>query len=262
MEALGQAVSSGDEAELRNMLGVQFREWIPPVGAEDRNRFLQAWARSHAVRNDDGKVAHLAVGDDGWTFPIPLLKAAQGWQFDTVQGVEEMRVRRIGRNELAAQKTLLALFDAQRDYASQPRDEDGLLTYAKRLKSSAGRRDGLYWPTKPGHTPSPIGPALAAAGPPNASPDGYFGYHYKLLTRQGEHAVGGALDYMVRDKLLGGFAILAWPARYWDTGIMSFMISHDGQIYERDLGPGSATKAAATSTFDPGPGWKKVEPVP
>jgi Protein of unknown function (DUF2950) len=260
MEAFGQAVATGDEDALKGMLGEKFRELIPPVGAEDRYRFLEAWARSHAIQGDDGKVARIAVGNDGWTLPIPLVKSASGWQFDTAAGVEEMRMRRIGRNELAAQQTLLAIHDAQRDYASQSHDSDGLRTYAKRLTSTPGKRDGLYWPTKAGEEPSPLGPALTAAERPNASPDGYHGYRYKLLTKQGPHAPGGALDYVVRGKLLGGFAILAWPARYGDTGVMSFMVNHDGQIYERDLGPDGAKKAAATTTYDPGPGWEKVSP--
>ncbi len=260
MEAFGLAVATGDEDALKDMLGEKFRELIPPVGAEDRYRFLEAWARSHAIQGDDGKMARIAVGNDGWTLPIPLVKSASGWQFDTAAGVEEMRVRRIGRNELAAQQTLLAIHDAQRDYASQSHDSDGLRTYAKRLTSAPGKRDGLYWPTKAGEEPSPLGPALAAAERPNASRDGYHGYHYKLLTKQGPHAPGGALDYVVRGKLLGGFAILAWPARYGDTGVMSFMVNHDGQVYERDLGPDGAKKAAGTTTYDPGPGWQRVSP--
>jgi len=260
MEAFGEAVATGDEDALKEMLGANFRDLIPPVGTEDRYRFLEAWARSHVIQGDDGKMARIAAGGDGWTLPIPLMKASAGWQFDTAAGAEEMRVRRIGRNELAAQQTLLAIFDAQREYASEPRDRDGLLTYAKRLTSTPGQRDGLYWPTKAGEAPSLLGPTLAAAGPPNARPDGYHGYHYKLLTKQGTHAPGGQLDYVVRGKLLGGFAVVAWPARYWDTGVMTFIVNHNGQVYERDLGPDTAKNAAGMTTYDPGPGWQKVSP--
>jgi hypothetical protein len=182
MEAFGDAVATSDADALKEILGAKFRELIPPIGTEDRFRFLEAWARSHVIEGDDGKVARIAAGGDGWTLPIPLVKAAAGWQFDTAAGAEEMRVRRIGRNELAAQQTLLAIYDAQREYASQPRGSDGLLTYAKRLTSTPGQRDGLYWPTKAGEPPSLLGPTLAAAGPPSARPDGYHGYHYKLLS--------------------------------------------------------------------------------
>jgi hypothetical protein len=261
MNAFGDAVASSDEDSLKDLLGANFRQLIPPIGAEDRYRFLAAWAQSHKVQEGpDGKTAIIAAGNDGWTLPIPLVKSAPGWRFDTAAGIEKMRERRIGRNELAVIQTMLAIYDAQREYASEPRDRDGLRKYATKLTSSPGKHDGLYWSTRPDEQPSPLGPILAAAGPPNASADGYYGYHYKLLTAQGTHATGGALDYMVHGKLLGGFAVMAWPARYWDTGVMSFIVSHDGQVYERDLGPEGAEKAAATKAFDPGPGWEKVSP--
>jgi hypothetical protein len=257
MNAFGEAVRSSDEAALKAMLGAEFRTLIPPVGADARERFLRAWEEKHAIQDADDKSAQVAVGSDGWTLPIPLVKAGKGWQFDTRAGVEEMRVRRIGRNELAVMQTLLAICDAQREYAADHHG-GGVLRYATRLKSSPGKQDGLYWPTGPGEKPSPLGPVVAGAG--SRGPEGYHGYHFKLLTRQGSHASGGALDYMVRGNLFGGFAILAWPARYWDTGVMTFMVNHEGQIYERDLGPDSAAKAAAVASFDPGPDWRKVEP--
>lgn len=257
MNALGDAVQRGDEAALKALLGADFRTLIPPVGADVRERFLKAWQEKHAIQDADDKSAHVAVGSDGWTLPIPLVKSDKGWQFDTRAGAEEMRIRRIGRNELAVMQTLLAICDAQREYASENHG-GGVLRYATKLKSSPGKQDGLYWPTGPGEKPSPLGPVLAGAG--SRGPEGYHGYHFKLLTRQGPHANGGALDYMVRGKLFGGFAIIAWPARYWDTGVMSFMVNHEGQIYERDLGPTSAAKAAAITTFDPGSDWRKVEP--
>jgi hypothetical protein len=259
MAAFGEAVLRGDEAALKSVLGADFRRLIPPVGADVRERFLKAWEEKHAIEDADDKSAHIAVGNDGWTLPIPLVKSDTRWRFDTRAGVEEMRVRRIGRNELAVMQTLLAICDAQREYASENHG-GGVLKYATKLRSSPGKKDGLYWPTQPGEKPSPLGPAVAAAGSRAGGPDGYHGYHYKLLTRQGPHASGGALDYMVRGNLFGGFAILAWPVRYWDTGVMSFMVNHEGQIYERDLGPDSAAKAAAITRFDPGPGWRKVEP--
>jgi hypothetical protein len=259
MRAFGDAIAISDEDALKGMLGANFRALIPPIGADARNRFLAAWAKAHAIQQD-GDVARIAVGDDGWTLPIPIVKSGAGWHFDTQAGLDEMRVRRIGRNELAVLQTMLAIYDAQLDYAREARDRDGLIAYAAKLSSSPGKHDGLYWPTKPGEEPSPIGAALATASSRNASPDGYYGYHYKLLTSQGSHAKGGARDYVVRGKLLGGFGVIAWPARYGDTGVMSFMVNQDGQVYERDLGPDSAAKAAAIKSFDPGPDWARVSP--
>jgi len=157
-------------------------------------------------------------------------------------------------------QTMLAIYDAQHEYSQKVHDGSGVLAYASKLSSSPGKQDGLYWPTKAGEEPSPLGPAFITAGTRMASPDGYFGYHYKLLTSQGSHAPGGAYNYVVRGKLFGGFAVIAWPVRYQDTGVKSFMVSHDGQVYESDLGPDSAAKAAAIKSFDPGPGWTQVSP--
>jgi hypothetical protein len=260
MNAFGDAVATNNEAALQNILGADQRKLIPPVGDDVRIRFLSAWAKSHAIQPVDDMHASIAVGKEGWTLPIPLVKSAKGWQFDTRAGVDEMRVRRVGRNELAVMQTMLAIYDAQHEYAQTARDGSGVLAYAAKLSSSPGKRDGLYWPTKAGEEPSPLGPAFVTAGTRMTSTEGYFGYHYKLLTSQGKNAPGGAYNYVVRGKLFGGFAVIAWPVRYLDTGVKSFMVSHEGQVYESDLGPDSAAKAAAIKSFDPGPGWTKVSP--
>jgi len=260
MNAFGEAVTNNDEATLQSIFGRDFRNLIPPVGADIRSRFLDEWGKSHQVEQTGDKHARITVGNDGWTFPIPLAKGAKGWHFDMQAGVEEMRLRRIGRNELAVIQTMLAVYDAQREYALTDHDGVGLLRYASKLSSSPGKHDGLYWPTEPDAPPSPLGPAFVQATTRNAADAGYHGYHYKLLTSQGPHAPGGAYDYVAHGKLFGGFAVLAWPVRYGDTGIKSFMVSHAGQVYERDLGPDSAAKAKAISSFDPGPGWAKVQP--
>jgi hypothetical protein len=262
MDAFGSAVANNDEAELKSLFGADFRQLVPPVGAEIRQKFLSEWAVSHTIKDADTKAAHIAVGDDGWTFPVPLAKTDRGWRFDMPAGIEEMRARRIGRNELAVMQTMLAIYDAQREYASEYHDGSDMLVYARKLASSPGKQDGLYWATGPDDEPSPLGVAFVKAGARNAESAGYYGYHYKLLTAQGPHAPGGAYNYIVRDKLFGGFAVVAWPVRYGDTGIKTFMVSHDGQVYERDLGPDSAAKAEAMTTFDPGPGWSKSSPSP
>ncbi|HWT36990.1 MAG TPA: DUF2950 domain-containing protein [Paraburkholderia sp.] len=258
MNAFGDAVVKDREDTLRTLFGDDFRELIPPVGAELRDTFIAEWAKSHTIESAEKGRAHIIVGDNGWTFPVPLVKTGQGWHFDTRAGAQEMRLRRIGRDELAVIQTMLAIYDAQREYAQTTHDGGGVLAYASRMVSSTGKRDGLYWPTGPGDTPSPLGDAFVDASSRNAKNAGYYGYHYKLLESQGTHAPGGAYDYVVHGKLFGGFAVIAWPVKYGDTGIKSFMVSHSGQVYQRDLGPDSAAKAEATKSFDPGPGWSKV----
>jgi len=259
MTAFGDAVLNDDEAAMKGLLGANFHDLIPPVGAEVRYQFLAAWGKAHAIQTADHR-AYIAVGNNGWTLPIPLVKSPKGWQFDTRAGAEEMRVRRVGRNELAVIQTMLAIHDAQNEYAVTAHDGSAVLVYAAKLSSSPGKHDGLYWPTPPGEPESPLGPGFMGAGTRNAGKEGYYGYHYKLLTSQGPHAPGGTFDYVVNGKLFGGFAIIAWPVRYRDTGVMSFMVSHAGQVYERDLGADSAAKVATMKTFDPGPGWRKVSP--
>ena len=187
---------------------------------------------SHAIQREDGR-ARIAVGTDGWTLPIPLVRSRSGWSFDTEAGLEEMRIRRIGRNERCrgaddAGDPRRAARLRQR----APRSAMGCITYASKLASSPGKHDGLYWPTQAGEPPSPLGPAVASAGRAQPSPDGYYGYHYKMLTSQGPHAPAARSTISCDGKLFGGFAVIAWPARYRDTGVMSFIVSHDGQVYE------------------------------
>ncbi|NOV27957.1 DUF2950 domain-containing protein [Cupriavidus necator] len=260
MNAFGEAVATSDDEAVKSLLGSSYHNLIPPVGAEIRYRFLESWSQAHAIRREGDNRARIVTGKDDWTLPIPLVKTAKGWHFDTRAGVEEMRVRRIGRNELAVMQTLLALCDAQNDYAQMSRQTSGVSLYAARLTSSPGKRDGLYWPTKLGEPQSPLGPAFLEATMRNAGQGGYYGYHFKLLTSQGSHAPGGQYDYLVNGKLFGGFAVIAWPVRYGDTGIKSFMVSHDGRVFERDLGPDSRGRALSIRAFDPGPGWTEVTP--
>ena len=261
MNAFGDAIATSDEDALKALLGADFRTFIPPAGAEIRYRFLAAWAKSHAIKPEGDAKAFVAVGDDGWTLPIPIVKTAQGWRFDTRAGAEEMRLRRIGRNELAVMQVMLAIYDAEKEYARRDRNGDGVLQYASKLVSSPGKQDGLYWPTKAGEELSPLGPAVAAARAAGGGADaGYYGYRYKLLTSQGKNAQGGAFDYVARGRMIGGFAAVAWPVKYGDTGVMTFIVSHDGVLYEKDLGPDTAARAAAMTRFDPDSSWTKVDP--
>jgi hypothetical protein len=261
MNAFGDAVATSDEDALKTILGADFRNFIPPVGAETRYRFLAAWAKSHAIQLDGDSKANVAVGGDGWTLPIPIVKSAQGWRFDTRAGAEEMRLRRIGRNELAVMQVMLAIYDAEKEYARIDRNRDGVLQYAAKFMSSPGKQDGLYWPTKANEPQSPLGPAVVAARTAGGGNDaGYYGYRYKILTGQGKNAPGGAYDYTVRGRMIGGFGVVAWPVDYGDTGIMTFIVSHDGVVYEKDLGPNSAAIAGAMTRFDPDSTWQKAEP--
>ena len=261
MEAFGDALARSDSDAMTALLGRGYREYIPPAGADYRYRFLAAWAKAHAVKPQGDDRATVAVGTDGWTLPIPIVRTAQGWQFDMRAGSEEMRIRRIGRNELAVIQAMLAIYDAQKEYAMFDRNGNGVREYAARFDSSPGRKDGLYWPTKAGEPESPLGPAFAAARAAGGSRSaGYYGYRYRLLNSQGPSAPGGAYEYTVRGKKIGGFAVVAWPVKYGDTGVMTFMVSHDGVVYEQDLGPNTAARAAAISRFDPDSTWTRVDP--
>lgn len=261
MNAFGDAVARSDEDEMKSLLGADFRNLIPPAGAELRYRFLENWAKSHAVKAEDDSKAMIAVGTDGWTLPIPIVKTARGWRFDTRAGGDEIRIRRIGRNERAVMKVMLAICDAQREYAARDRNGDGVLEYASKFRSARGKHDGLYWPTKAGEPESPLGPAVAdtrAAGGNRTT--GYYGYRYKILKSQGKDAPGGAFDYVAHGRMIGGFAVVAWPVRYGETGVMTFMVSHDGVIYEKDLGPQTQARASAIKRFDPDSSWRNVQP--
>jgi hypothetical protein len=261
MEAFGTAIATSDDLAIDALLGADHETYIPPVGAEARYRFLAAWAKSHAIKPDGDAKALVAVGNDGWTLPIPIVRTAQGWRFDTRAGADEMRIRRIGRNELAVEQVMLAIFDAQKEYARVDRDGDGLLQYAAKFDSSPGKRDGLYWPTKATEPQSPLGPLLAAGRVAGGSREaGYFGYRYKLLGSQGKNAPGGAYDYVARGRNIGGFAAVAWPVKYGDTGVMTFIVSHDGVVYEKDLGPDTAARASSITRFDPDSSWRRVKP--
>jgi hypothetical protein len=261
MDAFGDAVARSDDAEMRTLLGADYQRFIPPAGADLRYRFVEAWAKAHSIKREGDARAMVAVGADGWTMPIPIVKTAQGWQFDARAGAEEMRIRRIGRNELAVMQAMLAIYDAQKEYAMFDRDGNGVREYAAKFVSTPGKKDGLYWPTKAGEPESPLGSLFAAAQAAGGSrSEGYYGYRYRLLGAQGKNAPGGAYDYTVRGKKIGGFAAVAWPVKYGDTGVMTFMVSHDGVLYERDLGPDTAARAGAITRFDPDSTWIKVDP--
>jgi hypothetical protein len=212
---------------------------------------------------DGDKKAILVIGDNDYPFPIPLERNKDGtWSFDTVAGREEILFRRIGHNELDTIQTCLAFVDAQNDYAAKDRGA-GAGVYAMRFISEAGKKDGLYWPAAQGEEESPLGELFAAAtrqgyrAGQGRSP--YHGYYYKILTRQGPAAPGGAVDYVVRGKMIGGFALVAYPDEYRNSGVMTFLVNHDGTVFQKDLGPKTAQIAEAMTSFNPDPTWKKVD---
>jgi DUF2950 family protein len=262
--ALAKAVKANDRAAVLSVLG-NAGEWISSGDAADdratTGNFVAEYERKHAIV-PDGDRATLTIGDEGFPFAFPLVKREGRWLFDSVEGKDELLRRRIGRNELATIQVLEAIVDAQREYASVDRNGDGVMTYAQKFASSAGKHDGLYWPVKADEPPSPLGELVVRAagegyGKPK-SPSPYHGYRFRMLRGQGKSAESGAFDYVVRGRGIGGFAVLAYPARYGNSGIMSFMVNQDGKVYQADLGPGTKQKADKMQRFDPASPWTPV----
>jgi hypothetical protein len=255
--AFVDALSTSNNDALRTILGPEYRKLhLEEATQDDKLDFLSAWAKSHRVVAQGDSRAALQVGDSNWTLPIPIVKGTGGWAFDTRAGADELTTRRIGRNELAAMEAVLAYFDMQKEYARKERQRGQGLVYAQRFFSSPGKQDGLYWPTGPGEEPSPMGPGYAAGGPGGA----YHGYHFRILNAQGKNAKGGAYDYINKGRMNGGFALIAWPAKYGYSGIMSFMVSHEGVVYQKTLGPGGDAIARGMTRFDPDDTWQVVQP--
>ena len=261
MEAFGAAVNSDDEAGKEAILGKNFRAVIPPIGTEIRYKFLESWARSHKIEMEGDSTARIAVGDSGWTLPIPLVKTNAGWVFDLKAGKKEIIVREIGRNELAVIKVAGAFVDAQREYAEKDRNGDGVREYARKIVSSPGNKDGLFWPDETGQEQSPLGPLMASAATERGRKHtgSYHGYRYRILLSQGAQAAGGARDYVVDGHMTGGFALIMWPAKFGETGVMTFMVNQEGQIFEKNLGPDTATKVERLRSFNPDTSWRKVD---
>ncbi len=224
--------------------------------------FLTAYDLRHQVIKKDDKTAELLVGPDDWPLPIPIVAKNGNWEFDTDGGRREILYRRIGRNELEAIQVILAYVDAQADYASMNPEKNPTATYAQRFISTSGKMDGLYWPAAANEPQSPLGPAFAGATLSGyrftGEPTPYHGYHYKILTAQGPLAPGGAVNYVVDGKMIGGFALVAYPAEYGNSGVMTFMVNHDGIVYQKDLGEKTTEIAPRIAAFNPDQTWKKV----
>ena len=270
VSALSNAVKGSDTKELLTIFGPEGKELISSgdkvADETGREHFIKAYEEMNKlVRENDTKVI-LRVGKGDWPFPIPVVKKGEYWLFDTMAGREEILNRRIGRNELNAIQVCLAYVDAQREYILKDRDEDKLLEYAQKFQSRRGKKNGLYWKAKEGEPQSPLGPLIAKAAGEGylgkkiiGKRNPYHGYHYKILKSQGKNARGGEYDYVVNGKMIGGFALVAYPDEYGNSGVMTFIVNQDGVVYEKDLGKETEKIARAMKKFDPDETWKKAE---
>jgi hypothetical protein len=231
----------------------------PTAARADLERAHAAAREAATLRPDGADRMIVAVGRAAWPFPVPLVRGRDGWRFDTAAGMEEIADRRVGRDELAAIAVMRAYVDAQRAYAGEDRDGDGVLEYAQHLASTGERHDGLYWPTAAGEAPSPFGPFVGEAAAyleGRRAGDPYRGYHFRVLTRQGPHAPGGAYDYVINGHMVAGFALLAWPIAYGDTGVTSFLVANGGIVLEADLGSETEARVRDIEGYDPDPSWQ------
>lgn len=266
--ALAEAVREEDVHALLAVVGPASRSWLSSGDAvadrDDWRKFLAAYDQKHSISKITDNRALLLVGEGDWPFPAPVVRKGKGWVFDAAAGREEIINRRIGRNELGTIQTLLAIVDAQREYAAADPDGNGSPDYAQRFMSSEGKKDGLFWPVQGDEPPSPLGPLVGAAaregyGSKTGAPAPYHGYRYRMLTAQGKDAPGGAYSYLVNDRLIGGFAVVAYPARYGLSGVMTFIVNHDGTVYQKNLGPASEAEAQRMRRFNPDSSWTKAE---
>jgi hypothetical protein len=263
--ALAAAVKTGTTSALLKVLGKDGKDIVESgddvADAEARQHFLSAYDAKHSVKVEGNKKATLILGADEFPFPIPMVNNRSGWEFDPAAGRLEILYRRIGRNELDAIQTSLAFVDAQNEYAEKDRTGNGVGVYAQRIVSSPGKKDGLFW--RDDRDPSPLGELAAQASAEGYKvgdqPEPYHGYYFRILTAQGSGAPGGALNYVVGGKMIGGFALIAYPAEYGNSGVMTFMVSHAGTVYQKDLGKRTESIAKRIYLFDPDQTWKKVD---
>jgi hypothetical protein len=269
-KALLDAAQSSDPGRLASLFGSRGAELLSSgdeVADKSNREAFVAMARERMSVDRTGEDrAILHAGKQDWPFPIPLAKSGDGWRFDADRGREEIINRRIGRNELSTLGVINGYLEAQFDYADVDRDGDGMSEYARKFRSEPGKFDGLYWEAQPGQPPSPLGPLVAEARAEGYAlkaaaekPTPYHGYYYRILTRQGPDAVGGKYDYIINGHMIAGFGLVAFPADYGNSGVMTFIVNHQGRIYQKDLGPKTAETAAAMKEFNPGPGWAPVQ---
>lgn len=270
VKTLVETVKKGDVDALLAIFGPEGKDLLdtadPAAARMNRKVFVLAAAEQWRLTDEGTDVKTLVIGNEEWPFPVPIAKDESGWRFDTAAGKEEVIARRIGRNELAAIDTIHAYVTAQRRYAEQGHDGNQPGAYAQKFRSDEGKQNGLYWPTTRGQKRSPLGDLVADAAqerrPPggdSAQPSPFNGYYFKILTAQGAAASGGTRSYIVKDQMSGGFALIAWPAQYDTTGVMTFIINQDGVIREKDLGPETDAVARTTTSYNPDASWRLVQ---
>jgi hypothetical protein len=271
VQALTIAVAATNRAALDTIFGPELKNLVSADPVQASNRFVRFAQRLSEkvdqVKQSDEKII-LDIGRDAWPFPIPLVRRNGQWKFDTDAGREEILNRRIGFNEMGAIAVCHAYVQAQREYASQDRCGDGIIQYAQCLRSHPNTRDGLYWHAEAGEEMSPLGPLIAESHDEgyhkankilNGEQSPYHGYIYKVLTQQGRHAPGGKYNYIINGHMVAGFALVAWPAEWDNTGVMTFIVNQDGTVYEKNLGPKTVAVARAMTAFDPDATWKRAE---
>jgi hypothetical protein len=261
------ALKANDEAALLGIFGDKYKNLIG-TGDKAHDAAVRANAAAKLAayrvlepRGDNRRI--LIMGVDAWPSPIPLVRQGAVWRFATEEGAEELLNRRVGANELNAIYVLRAYLDAQSEFATRDRDGDGVRQYAQKLISTAGKQNGLYWPADPakGEEASPFGPLIAESAQylkGHTASDPYRGYRFRILTRQGRSAAGGAFNYVINGRMIAGFAMVAYPAQYGESGVMTFIVNRNGKIFQKDLGKNTASIGAAMTSFDPGAGWKEV----
>jgi len=266
--ALEAAVTSTNRTALGELFGSAVASLVNPdevQGTAELAEFATAFNTSHRLVKEHDSRMTLEVGSGAWPFPIPVVKVTGGWQFDTAAGREELLNRRIGRNELDVLRVMRAYVEAQRDYASKDRDGDEVREFAQFLVSTPGATDGLYWPFRLNGEVSPLGPLVAYAqeegytrrsAEAEEGPRPFHGYYFKLLTRQGRHAAGGKYNYVINGNMIGGFAMVAWPAEYGESGVMTFIVNQQGRVYQSDLGKDTRKIAQRMTAYDPDPDWQ------
>lgn len=269
VDSMLRACKENDSAALIRMFGARFGDAIETIDdSEEKEHRRKFWEQSQAhlkmVEKGADRV-ELIVGRELWAFPIPLVKESRGWVFATEEGFKELLARRIGENELTGIEVCRAFVQAQAEYAAADRDGDEVLEYAQRIASTPGTRDGLYWKVsaESSEPPSPFGHLLAEADgtPKERKPlTPYMGYYFKILTRQGSNPPGGKYDYVINGNMIAGFALVAWPADYRDSGVMTFLVSHHRRVYEKNLGERTNETAKALDIFDPDNSWQRASP--